>query len=181
MKKYLISFLTLAIVLGGILQPSSAQAAENTIIDENSSIEAVELALEKYTTVTEEGRLNFDIELAIASGESDFIIETGKMINEIDRQYNPDPDTFSIAASLPIWGNWCGPGYGGGRALDYLDAACRTHDLNYAYYGYFHCASDKKLVTTISADYSKMKAAEKVAANAVRTYFIAQINTKSCK
>lgn len=33
--------------------------------------------------------------------------------------------------SLRIYGNWCGPGYGGGPCLDEIDCACRAHDLAY--------------------------------------------------
>lgn len=33
--------------------------------------------------------------------------------------------------SIRIYGNWCGPGYGGGHCVDAIDCACRTHDLAY--------------------------------------------------
>lgn len=35
------------------------------------------------------------------------------------------------ALSLNIYGNWCGPGYGGGECLDEIDCACRSHDFAY--------------------------------------------------
>lgn len=44
---------------------------------------------------------------------------------------------------IPVHGNWCGPGYGGGPALDPLDAACLRHDLCIrAAGGPFNCACD---------------------------------------
>src|SRR5437763_1203012 len=47
------------------------------------------------------------------------------------------------STSIPIYGNYCGPGYGdesGATApIDAVDAACRTHDLCYAASGYFNC------------------------------------------
>ena len=53
--------------------------------------------------------------------------------------------TAPAAAQLviPVHGNWCGPGYGGGPALDPLDAACLRHDLCLrAAGGPFNCACD---------------------------------------
>ncbi|MCB1359422.1 MAG: hypothetical protein KDK53_23905 [Maritimibacter sp.] len=50
-----------------------------------------------------------------------------------------------VAAQLviPLHGNWCGPGYGAGPALDPLDAACLRHDLCIrAAGGPFNCACD---------------------------------------
>ncbi|MCB1348460.1 MAG: hypothetical protein KDK11_07380 [Maritimibacter sp.] len=45
--------------------------------------------------------------------------------------------------SIPVHGNWCGPGHGAGPALDALDAACLRHDLCIrAAGGPFNCACD---------------------------------------
>ena len=41
--------------------------------------------------------------------------------------------------SIPIYGNWCGPGHGGGPAIDAVDAVCRAHDQCYGSRGYFNC------------------------------------------
>lgn len=32
---------------------------------------------------------------------------------------------------LALYGNWCGPGHGGGPCIDALDCLCRDHDLAY--------------------------------------------------
>ena len=37
--------------------------------------------------------------------------------------------------SIPIYGNWCGPGHGGGPAIDAVDAVCRAHDQCYGQRG----------------------------------------------
>jgi hypothetical protein len=37
------------------------------------------------------------------------------------------PSEFSVQ----LYGNWCGPGWGGGHCVDSIDCACRTHDLAY--------------------------------------------------
>lgn len=45
--------------------------------------------------------------------------------------------------AVPVHGNWCGPGHGGGPALDLLDAACLRHDLCIRAAGApFDCACD---------------------------------------
>lgn len=45
--------------------------------------------------------------------------------------------------SVPVHGNWCGPGHFGGPALDALDAACLRHDLCIAAHGApFDCGCD---------------------------------------
>lgn len=74
-----------------------------------------------------------------------------------------------------MWGNWCGPGYGGQAAVDLLDRACRDHDTCYASKGYFNCGCDQNLIAAINRDYNRMHTAEKIAATAVKAYFSAQV------
>lgn len=51
---------------------------------------------------------------------------------------------------LAVHGNWCGPGHGGGPALDVLDAACRRHDLCVGRAGaYFDCDCDLAFMTEL--------------------------------
>lgn len=76
-----------------------------------------------------------------------------------------------ITAGVPIWGNWCGPGHGGGKAKDTLDSLCRTHDLCYRKKGYFACSCDRAIVKGINARVHKMKRAEKRRAAVVSVYF----------
>lgn len=79
-----------------------------------------------------------------------------------------DPDG---RIALPIHGNWCGPGHGGGIAKDRLDACCRTHDKCYGARKYFACSCDRNIVYCINANYSRMKWRERIKAKLVRTYF----------
>jgi len=52
--------------------------------------------------------------------------------------------------ALPLHGNWCGPAYGGGPAIDGLDAACRRHDLCIQRAGeYFNCGCDLALMNEL--------------------------------
>lgn len=55
----------------------------------------------------------------------------------------------SPEAGIPVYGNWCGPGHGGGTPVDDLDRACMHHDDCYAKYGYFDCQCDRELVSRI--------------------------------
>ncbi|MEA2337943.1 MAG: hypothetical protein QOE82_1950 [Thermoanaerobaculia bacterium] len=54
---------------------------------------------------------------------------------------------------VPIWGNWCGPGYPkpgqNPKPVDVLDEACKAHDLCYEKSGYSACACDQQLVKTV--------------------------------
>lgn len=52
-------------------------------------------------------------------------------------------------ASIPVHGNWCGPGHGGGPPKDALDQACMHHDKCYDDKGYFNCECDGDLVSRI--------------------------------
>jgi hypothetical protein len=51
---------------------------------------------------------------------------------------------------LPVYGNWCGPGYGAGRPTDALDACCKVHDDCYDSAGYFNCGCDQRLITCLN-------------------------------
>lgn len=51
--------------------------------------------------------------------------------------------------AIPIYGNWCGPGYGGGDPTDAVDQACMVHDLCYDSDGYSACSCDAALVRAL--------------------------------
>ncbi|TES48098.1 hypothetical protein [Shouchella lehensis] len=171
-KKSILSILSLLMLFS--LIPQQAFGATK-FIDENSSFEEANEVLMKYVSTTEEG-VFFNVEAAINEGESEFVIETGKMLNELNDMYNPsEEDVVTPLISLPIWGNWCGPGYGGGPTKDHLDAACKEHDIAYGREGYFSCTADARLIARIGRDYNKMKTLEKMMAQNVVIYFTAQM------
>ncbi|MEY8750437.1 hypothetical protein [Alkalicoccobacillus gibsonii] len=171
-RKIPLVFLSFIMVMSFVAQPIAE--ASSTLVDENSDFEEVNAVLNQYITYTDTG-MNFDVQSAKDAGESEFVLQTGTFLNELESSYNPDPNEIVMFAKLPVWGNWCGPGHGGGATKDYLDAACKQHDLDYAKHGYFHCVSDMKLIARIQKDYSKMKFTEKAMARAVQAYFTAQI------
>lgn len=59
-------------------------------------------------------------------------------------------DGIVAAGGIPIYGNWCGPGHGGGRTVDNLDACCKVHDKCYGTRGYFSCKCDRALVRCVA-------------------------------
>lgn len=64
--------------------------------------------------------------------------------------------------SMPIHGNWCGPGYPkpgeNPEPIDSADAACMRHDHCYEEKGYFDCSCDQRLVEEIvgGRDYASL-------------------------
>ncbi|MDX8345820.1 hypothetical protein [Rossellomorea sp. YZS02] len=192
MRKYFIMALVCILSLTTFATSMSAKTNEESntkgTIDQNSSIEEVELVMEKYT-YTEGGTVFFDVEKAKNDGQSEFIIESGLALNSISQEYKdyingPEKTTgrFLLAKmSIPVYGNWCGPGHGSGSPIDYLDNACRQHDYGYQKYGYYDCDTDAKLIFQINQDYKKMGVKEKIYANAVKAYFSAQMKVRGCK
>jgi Phospholipase A2 len=60
-------------------------------------------------------------------------------------------DEFVKHVKLPIYGNWCGPGHGGGAPIDIVDGTCMIHDHCYADRGYFDCECDAELIQRLEA------------------------------
>ena len=72
-----------------------------------------------------------------------------------------------VRASVPIYGNYCGPKYGSGIAIDILDEGCKRHDECYKKRGYHKCSCDRELASYIEKNLSKMNAYQKKAAKAI--------------
>lgn len=176
-KKAFVSLISLLMIFMLIL-PVSISAKHK--INESSTIEEVENEINKYMII--DGKdVRFDENKAIKDGQSEFILEIGKKINTINETYDSTDDEWQLSKlKLPIWGNWCGPGHGGGPAKDLLDYSCMMHDKDYAKYGYFDCGSDRRLINRIDAYYFQMKTTEKIAANAIKLYFKAQMKINGC-
>lgn len=82
---------------------------------------------------------------------------------------------------LPIYGNWCGPGHGGGKPVDRLDYCCMRHDLCYkGYHGKGKCACDKAILYHIKKNWNRMRSSEKEYAAAIYTYFSFIVESGLC-
>ena len=52
-----------------------------------------------------------------------------------------------LGGGVPLYGNWCGPGHPSDSTnalppIDFVDTACKNHDLCYEERGYFNCSCD---------------------------------------
>ncbi|MCE4957825.1 hypothetical protein [Macrococcoides caseolyticum] len=144
---------------------------------EFNSQEQIEKEVEKYLIVINE-QLYFNIEKAKANKASEDIINIGHEINKISQYNNTSKNSnynyrsnYNASIGLPLWGNWCGPGHGGGNPQDKLDSLCMSHDECYGRDGYFSCKCDEDLVNGINNLYDSMGKREKIMAIAVKTYF----------
>lgn len=126
----------------------------------------------KFMRVSEGQASYFDTAAAEAGGADAATLEVGSIVNSLAAPQNDGQgDQAAAKLGLPIWGNWCGPGHGGGAAVDVLDSICRTHDKCYGSRGYFACSCDRAIISDINRNINKMKTQERVTAAAVSVYF----------
>ncbi|WP_431802485.1 hypothetical protein [Halobacillus andaensis] len=175
-------FMTLiALVLG--IQSSTISAEENSVkdIDENSSQEEVDEEVEKYI-VTDGEDVTFDYEKAKEDGQSDFVLDVGQNINQVNNAYQNEPADGEMTTmnGFPVYGNWCGPKHGGGDPIDSLDRICMMHDKEYDRYGYFDCESDARLIERINGNYDYMGDNEKKWASAIKSWMTGQMAARGC-
>lgn len=148
---------------------SFAENDTNILIDEKyNNIDDIQLELERYTSVLDNGVVFFDENLAKNSGADDFIIQSGRVINNM----NQDSFSRNARAKFPVWGRWCGPGHSGpGAPISLLDRFCQSHDNCYASKGYFNCYCDYLLTSRIRASYWYFGLYERSVALGVLTFF----------
>lgn len=145
-------------------------------VDTKEEVDAILKELGKYLEYDEEKKVSFNEKKALKKGASTSILEIGRKLNTISA-YNADKlidnDSSDIQAlGIPVHGNWCGPGHGGGGALDLLDGICRSHDKCYGSKGYFTCSCDDLLIKSIQYSLPFMATMkERTKALAVSAYF----------
>lgn len=148
---------------------------------DNLSYEKVEKIGEKVQEyiIVYEDNIYFNYESAQKNNESSEVIEQGLLLESISSNYSEANiigySTRSIG--LPIWGNYCGPGYGGKDsdkpATDILDEGCKRHDQCYKWGLTLrkNCKCNKDLVDYIDANKNQMSGSMAKVAWAIRTYF----------
>ncbi|WP_345472304.1 hypothetical protein QMQ05_01175 [Glutamicibacter ectropisis] len=157
--------------LTAIAAPSfAASSSSKQKVDAAREIEETVSATLEFTS-TRNGRVYFDVENAEAVGAEPSVIEIGRLLNQYSASQASPSGNIATRAGMPIWGNWCGPGHGGGIAVDTLDSLCRTHDKCYGSRGYFACSCDRALVSGIQKNAYKMGAKQRAMASAVSVYF----------
>ncbi|MDO4909658.1 MAG: phospholipase A2 family protein [Corynebacterium sp.] len=89
----------------------------------------------------------FDAPAATHAHASQAVIATGIKYNETLDPHRGE----SSPVALPLYGNWCGPGFSGpGAPIDAIDEACMRHDLCYEHMGYFDELCDSILTERVS-------------------------------
>lgn len=78
------------------------------------------------------------------------------------------------SGGIPIYGNWCGPGHGGGPPIDAVDAVCRAHDRCYGRKGYFDCGCNRDLIDAMPGAIARTPSvAGKAAGTVIGAFFSA--------
>ncbi|WZX99273.1 hypothetical protein NSQ26_07950 [Bacillus sp. FSL W7-1360] len=166
-KLILTAILMVSVILGHF-SPAIAYGKNK----QSLAYEQVEETLRPYVTVTDD-EVFFDRERALADDLGEEPLLVGETLNKLNNAYGTKDETkvSALKISLPIWGNWCGPGYGGGEPQNLLDQGCMQHDLCYDKKGYLDCTCDEALIDHIDRYASKMGFLEKATAYAVKFYF----------
>lgn len=99
--------------------------------------------------------------------------ETSKALTETSSAIS---GRLAAQEGIPIYGNWCGPGHGGGNPLDDVDRACMTHDKCYSSRGYFDCECDAQLLRDLdrAIAFGNVRPWGRVMGPAIRAWFSLQ-------
>ncbi|MHC6176610.1 hypothetical protein [Glutamicibacter endophyticus] len=172
---FLASFALLVTSFGAFATSASAAPSDQSKKAAEREITKDMESTMEFTT-TRDGEVYFDADKAESMGADAKTLEIGRLLNQYSSAQSalgaPSGGSGGVTTyGMPVWGNWCGPGHGGGRAVDTLDSLCRTHDRCYGSRGYFACSCDRNLVSGIKKNAYKMGSGERAMASAVSVYF----------
>lgn len=161
-----------------LILPNNNVAASDGENLSYSDIEKIGDEVQKYIIVDNDS-LYFDYQSAQNNNESPEVIEQGLLLESVSSNYSEfNTEGYSTRSiGLPIWGNYCGPGYGGKDSdepvTDVLDEGCRRHDQCYKWSLTLrkNCKCNKDLVDYIDTHKSEMSGTMAKVAWAIRTYF----------
>lgn len=191
------------IALLGILLPMSPalgqshQPVSTAVMTQETGDEGD--VLRDFIEIGPDGEPYFDRDAAARAGVDAEVLALGDAFNryavnmgsdeaqsELDTvPYGPYPGeaqagTLHKALRIPVWGNWCGPGYGAGTPKDTLDALCMEHDLCYGERGYWDCQCDYDLIYGITEHLDRMGFRQRFMAIIVREFFRARYTVGGC-
>lgn len=124
--------------------------ADENLVETEVNIES----LQKYLYKENENTY-FDVSKAEQYGESEFILEIGNTYNllaKLDDNTTQGKQRVVRAISIPIYGNYCGPGTdfnNAGNPKDQLDKYCMYHDVCYGARGWGNKQCDKEFVANL--------------------------------
>lgn len=172
-NKYIVMILTVALLVASNSFATELRSNDKFLKEADLRYELVK----KYLTVEDEDSdypiINFDKISAEQNNEPQDVIELGLGVQNLSIEYR----TSQVQRiSLPVWGNYCGPGYGTKDStlepIDTLDQGCKKHDACYKGVGFRkNCRCNKDLVNYISNNLYRMQGRERTYAEIIRTYF----------
>lgn len=176
-KEKIIQFLKTSLILlicVFIATPNHIYAMLGNAVRKSESkkiIRETERLVDTYVTLDTDEIPYFDVEEARKNGESEENIEFGELFNEYSYDMNNvQNNEIQTRVSIPIWGNWCGPGYGHGEPIDLLDEGCKIHDGCYEP-GKKNCGCNQILIDYIDRNIYRMTGGQRQMAKVVRSYF----------
>lgn len=145
---------------------TAASATEETPIPGDQSS-----LMTPYVYTGSDGVLTFDFEKAQADGVSEDVLDLGVLFDSFATEMAGGGSFDPCMRGIPVWGNWCGPGHGGGSPKDHLDWSCKQHDNCYGARGYLKCSCDNELIANINRLLPYMSGSQKAMASVVKAYF----------
>lgn len=163
------------LIIFAMMTPVRAEEKEEVTFNE---VQGIGEKVAKYLVV-DGSYVYFNYEKAQENQESIEVVRQGLLLESISNEFHniKDPKLKSVYISIPIWGNYCGPGYNGEdftkESLDILDEGCRQHDKCFKWGLSLtqNCECNKALVDYIDRNKDKMSGKMAVVAWAIRTYF----------
>lgn len=170
-ENYYFKLLVMVVLTIFILVPTST-IVNATSKDEMSKIEYDIATIKKYFITDNAGVVLYVRDLAIEDGISNDLLSLADEVYAYGISQSSDSEKIVIKAcpesiktvnakvvAFPVYGNWCGPGYGSGTPIDLLDQGCKNHDMCYSSRGYHKCSCDRTFLNYVKSNYGKMTGA----------------------
>ncbi|WP_159549956.1 phospholipase [Streptococcus halichoeri] len=187
MKKIKTFALLSASILSLVINTSVAFANDNVTEPKliEQSIDEWLTYMDKETEVASKyiihhnNRMYFDFDKAQNDGVSGEALDIGLEIERVSEEHMEGkftPGTYFRSISIPVYGNYCGPGHSGNNftlpAIDHLDWGCMQHDQCYKPWSPGeNCACNRQLINFIQTNRRWMPSSAIPTANAIKYYF----------
>ena len=171
-KQIILKLVVVLVVVATVFMPTGIIANAGTS-NEIDDIDYEIAAIGQYFTVANNYTVVYDRNAAVEDGISDELLSFADEVYLFGLSQASDSEKVHVktnkksrsalnakAVAFPVYGNWCGPGYGSGTPIDILDKGCKNHDLCYKNKGYHKCSCDKTFLSYVKNNYSKMTGAK---------------------
>lgn len=177
----LVFFSILLISINNVIHANTIDQSNLTVLSTDEQIAYIDQETDiamKYI-IQYNDRMYFDFEKAQNDGVSGEALDIGLAIEEISYEYtngNFNAQKYLRSISIPIYGNYCGPGHSGNNftlpATDLLDWGCMQHDKCYKPWSPGqNCECNRQLAYFIQTNRRWMPNHALPIANAIRAYF----------